>query len=542
MGRIFAFLALLAALLAAPTSALAQSSNTYVLQLQQQLIAERRIADDREATLLRAADSKRRDLQTRLTAAERRGVSAKTEAAQLRRELGEANVREQQLLSDILKKNGDLISELRFATLASELEQLGAGGSPELRAALDDFTGSDRAAAWTRIKTIAAAGGARDKRVAARIRTIMRMFTPESVSAEEVAVAWRDAVAAEPDNVLGLTALASAEFEARHSDASLAALDRAQALATNPVERQGLAIQRLSAAAPTSTPAELIALNRAALAATRALAPIDMPEGFRRGIELNLLYNLASLSNVSGQFDEERALRRETIGLLKAMHTADPEAIYPVAQIAVALGQIANLDFQYYRFDDMLRGLTEAVELVEPVVAAQPDEARYLNALLHDQYMTISRIHLQANRPAETLAASRKAFAAQQKVPASGQRDSFLVQTGTFLASLEQQAKNNDGAVAALRITRDAIERLLVQSPGLPYYLRLHQQVLSGLAISDPTACWSDAIAAWDRLAKVEPLTPLDQQMLANAHGLAGYQPDCPAPSAAAASGGDDRP
>ncbi|WP_077148469.1 hypothetical protein [Sphingopyxis sp. KK2] len=543
MRRIWGLLALAAAFLALTPAvpAMAQSSNIYVLQLQQQLISERRLADDREAKLLRDADSNRRALQAKLTAAERRGSGAKAEADRLRSELDGANLREQQLLSDILKRNGDLISELRFATLATELEQLGAGATAELRTALDDFAGPDRAGAWTRIAAIAAAGSARDKRVAARIRTIMRMFNPESVTAEDVATRWRDAVAAEPDNVLGLTALASAEYEARHSDAALAALDRAQALATRPLERQGLAIQRLTAAAPTSTPDQLIALNRDALTATRALGPDDLPGGFRRGIELNLLYNLVSLSHLAGRFEDERALLLEVLASLKIMREADPDAIYPVAQIAQSLGQIAFLDRQYYRFDDMLAALTESTALLEKTVATQPIEAAYLNAPLHDQYVQICQIRLQQNRPDDMLAACRSAFAAQRKVPQSGQRDNFLVQTGVFLATLETQAGNRDRAAAILRIALDALDRLLAQAPGLPSYLRLNQQMLTGVALADDKACWSDVVTAWERLAAVEPLGPVDQQMFDGARSLAEMQPACtpirtPAPVAADAA------
>lgn len=529
MRRIWGFLALVTAflVLAPAAPAMAQSSNIYVLQLQQQLISERRLADDREAKLLRDADSNRRALQAKLAAAEKRGSGAKAEADRLRTELDAANLREQQLLSDILKRNGDLISELRFATLATELEQLGAGATPELRAALEDFAGPDRAGAWTRIAGIAMAGGARDKRVAARIRTIMRMFNPESVTAEDVATRWRDAVAAEPDNVLGLTALASAEFEARHSDAALAALDRAQALATKPLERQGLAIQRLTAAAPTSTPDQLIALNRNALAATRALGPDDLPGGFRRGIELNLLYNLVSLSHLAGRFEDERAFLLEVLASLRVMREADPDAIYPVAQIAQSLGQIAFLDRQYYRFDDMLAALTESTALLEKTVAAQPVEAAYLNGPLHDQYVQICQIRLQQNRPDDMLAACRSAFAAQRNVPQSGQRDNFLVQTGIFLATIETQAGNRDRAAAVLRVALDAIDRLLAQAPGLPSYLRLNQQMVTGVALADDKACWSDVVTAWERLAAVEPLGPVDQQMFDGAHSLAEMQSAC---------------
>jgi hypothetical protein len=543
MRRIWGFLALVAAFLVmAPAApAMAQSSNIYVLQLQQQLISERRLADDREAKLLRDADSNRRALQAKLAAAEKHGSGAKAEADRLRADLDAANLREQQLLSDILKRNGDLISELRFATLATELEQLGAGATPELRAALEDFAGPDRAGAWTRIAGIAAVGGARDKRVAARIRTIMRMFNPESVTAEDVATRWRDAVAAEPDNVLGLTALASAEFEARHSDAALAALDRAQALATKPLERQGLAIQRLTAAAPTSTPDQLIALNRDALAATRALGPDDLPGGFRRGIELNLLYNLVSLSHLAGRFEDERALLLEVLASLKIMREADPDAIYPVAQIAQSLGQIAFLDRQYYRFDDMLAALTESAALLEKTVAAQPVEAAYLNGPLHDQYVQICQIRLQQSRPDDMLAACRSAFAAQRKVPQSGQRDNFLVQTGIFLATIETQAGNRDRAAAVLRIALEAIDRLLAQAPGLPSYLRLNQQMMTGVALADDKACWSDVVTAWERLAAVEPLGPVDKQMFDGARSLAEMQSACipirtPAPVAADAA------
>ena len=105
----------------------------------------------------------------------------------------------------------DPASQLLVADLESELSRLAILATPQLKSALAEFGTGNRKAVWPRILAIANRGEPREKRIAARLRTMMLNYQDFDVSAQEVRDRWVAASSSDPSNLLALTALAGAQ-------------------------------------------------------------------------------------------------------------------------------------------------------------------------------------------------------------------------------------------------------------------------------------------------------------------------------------------
>jgi tetratricopeptide (TPR) repeat protein len=503
----------------------AKAQDAIIIQLQQRLISEKRLADDREIQLLRAQEATRIDLQNRLASARRGGAAARTQVNSLTKQLNDALTRERRLIAGILQK--DPASEILIADLQTELSQLAAGASKSTKAALASFGSGNRTGAWPQIEAIGRTGGARDKRIAARLRTIMFQYQDPGVTPEDVRDRWSSAAAADPNNALALAALASAEQYLGNIQAALDALSRAFAVSKTPAARHLIAWQRSATAYTLQKPELMVTLLQEQLIATRALRGTGMPEASRKWLEAQTHVELAKFLSPLGKNAEAAESYTAAVRLYEQLQAEAPAWRFVDDTVANILVLRANTEVQLNRLNEASASYQRAIDLLEPRIASQPSDAAQASQLLAQAYAELCNIKVNREPPANALVVCEKTIEVEKGLPQSARRDYTLARDSAFLASLFWAAGRPDEAKSTFRYSTGLWRQLVAMDP-VPVTLLGYAGTLHNFATIDPQICWRDVTAAWKALEEKAPLDYQQQRSARHARIAARAGTGCP--------------
>jgi tetratricopeptide (TPR) repeat protein len=339
-------------------------------QFEVALIRERRLADDRETTLIAT-------LEARLKAAHADVQSARGDARAASLALDAARRDYEALAARLGGRDPDAASEI--ADYAAKLQTVAAAASPAMVAALQRFADGDRTGAWPQIVALAAeanaapglTGSAKAAEITelAALRNIMRAHGEAATA--DVLDLYDQSAALDPSvfavqiarcklaNDLGDLARARAAAEAA---LTVANTDGEQAVALRFIGNQ--------AAKQADNAAALSAYDRS-LALTRHVLLSDPGDGVRA----NLGWVLASRGDLElavGNFAEARASETEALGLHQTLAAAHPTDTQLQGSIANELLSLGDIDEQSGDGQGALAAWRQGFAIRQTLLAADP--------------------------------------------------------------------------------------------------------------------------------------------------------------------------
>ena len=488
----------------------ALAQDTGLLRMQQQLINERKLADDRELQLLRRQEDLRDSLQAQLDAAKRGGNAASARISTLTRQLAETTKEERRLVDQILER--DPASKILFADLDAELAQLSVDVPPAFRSAITQFGRGQRLQAWPAIEAGAARGSAREKRIAARLRTIMFNFQDAGVTAQDVRSRWEAALKADPTNAVALSGLADAEQYLGHIDAGLSLLAKAASGNASPQQRYLIAWQRAALASRLQKPEVMIPLLRDELAAGRALNNRSTSAAGMKWAEAQILSMLAAYLQMTGKIDDALASYSEAAGLLVELNREAPTWRFVDDTLAGTLFAKATLEAQLSKVDQALTTYRGAIELLTRRIAAVPEDAAQSQTLLAQAYTNSCNLHLYRSEYSEALPLCLNALKAENRIPQSAARDATLASDTLFVSRLLNAAGRPTEARDLFK-TGVALWRGLAVASKTPFSLAGYASAIHEEALFDTSVCWSEVAAAWKALGQEASLNQQQDQL-----------------------------
>ena len=521
----FVGMAAVLGILAWLTPASARAQDLSVLQLQQRLIAERRLADDREVRLLREHSTQRDNLQSQLATARRSGSAGRALVASLTAKLKAATAKEEELVAVILKR--DPVSRILVGDLETELAQLSSVAAPAARRALEQFANGDRAGAWTKFEALSRSGGARDKRLAARMRMIMFNYQDPGVTAADVRDRWKGAVDADPGNGLAWLGLAAAEQYLGDVQAALAALEEASRRSTSAEERHLIAWQRSWAASVLQDPNLMISAMTDQLAAIRALVGSSIPAVSRRWMEQQALVSLGNYRLNNGESAAALTNYREAAKIIEELEREAPNSRYLKDALAATLMSAAFVEANLNKLDEAAATYERASALLEERIRNVPADAAAARTSLVNASSSLCNIRQQQTRFAEAVPYCLKTLENMRKFPKSAAMDYAIASNAVPFARLLMSLRRNDEARPILQEAVDILRRLITIQDSASL-LASYAETLHELATIEPDICWRDVVSAWAAAAEKTPLPQPQQRAYLRARSHESREKNCP--------------